>query len=99
MAVALRVELPAGPDQASHLGSGEAALRRRQPADLDVLVGHPSEPLQYGQRLRELGLVAVVEREHERFAGGQLCAAVPVGVYPLERYSAPALPPDGAQLR
>src|SRR2546430_4449058 len=30
MAVALRVELPAGPDQASHLGSGEPALRRRR---------------------------------------------------------------------
>ena len=91
MAEALRVELPAGGDQAADLVCAEAALRRRQAGQLDVLVADPAEPPQHGERLGELRLVAVVEAEHDRFA----CAAArspcaPVGRDLVERDGVPA---------
>ena len=71
MAEALRVELPAGCDQAADLRVAEAALRRRQAGQLDVLVADPAEPAQDGQRLRVLRLVAVVEAQDDRLAARQ----------------------------
>jgi len=59
VAEALRVELPAGGEQATDLFGGERPLRRRRPLSWMFFIANPAELAQHGQRLRVLGAVAV----------------------------------------
>ena len=91
VADALRVELPAGLHQSPDLGVGQAALRRRQPGQLDVLIRHPAEPAQHRKRCGVLRVIAVVEGDDDRLAGRELGARRPVGPQLIERDRVPAV--------
>ena len=90
VAVALRVELPPRGEQAADLCLTESALRGRQSGELNVLVADPPEPAQDRQRLGVLGLIPVVEAEHDRFACPQRHAPAPVGLDLIKRDRMPA---------
>ena len=87
---ALRIELPARCDEPAHLFRRQPALRGRQAAQLNVLVADPSERAQHRQRLRVLRLVAVVEREHDRFACTQGRTRAPGGLDLVQCHRVPA---------
>ena len=89
MAHPLGVELPPGADQPAHLLVGESALGGGKAEQLDVLHPDPPEPLEDRKRVRVLGRVAVVERDHDRLAGAERDATRPVGPQLVHRHRVP----------
>src|ERR1019366_2817666 len=90
VAEALRVELPAGGEEAVDLALAEPTLGRRESAQLDVLHADPAEAAQHGEGLRVLGLISVVEAEDDRLARSQRYPSPPVGAHLVERHGVPA---------